>query len=429
MVESVNVGIIGFGIVGGGTYAALTSNAESIALRAGVPVRVTRIADLDWGREREVNAPEELRTTDALALINDPDIHIVAETIGGLNPALKFVLAAIEAGKSIVTSNKELIAKHGHEILAAAADKGVDVQFEGSVGGVIPVIRTLKESLEADRIYEVIGIVNGTTNYILTRMTQEGLDFAEALAAAQALGYAEADPTNDVEGIDAKYKIAILSASAFGLHVNLDEIHTEGITRITAADIANAARMGYVIKLLAIARRDADNRIEARVHPALLRKTHPLANVNGPFNAIFIRGEGCDEIMLYGRGAGAFPTGVAVAGDIVDCARNIRLGSSGRVLCTCAAQAEVQPMADVRTRRYIRMRVKDRPGVLGSIATIFGTEGVSLASVHQEQTDGELAEIVWVTHENEEKLLNSALGAIGSLAIVDEVASTIRVEG
>jgi homoserine dehydrogenase len=429
MSESVKVGIIGFGIVGCGTYRALTLNAQSIASRAGAPIEVTRIADVDWSRQRDMMPPEEIRTTDAMALVDDPNVDVVVETIGGINPALKFISAAIENGKSVVTSNKELIAKHGHELLAAAEAKGVDLQFEGSVGGVIPVIRTLKESLEADRIYEIIGIVNGTSNYILTRMTQEGMDFAEALSAAQALGYAEADPTNDVEGIDAKYKIAILSASGFGLHVNLDDIHTEGITKISAADIANAERMGYVIKLLAIARRDGDNRIEARVHPALLRKTHPLANVSGSFNAIFLRGEGCDEIMLYGRGAGANPTGVAVAGDVLDCARNKLRGASGRVLCTCEADAEVIPMAEVSTKRYIRMRVKDRPGVLGRVATIFGNEGVSLISVHQEGTDGEVAEISWVTHSNAEGLFNFAVEAIQRLDEVEEIASILRVEG
>jgi homoserine dehydrogenase len=428
MRDSVKVGIIGFGIVGGGTYRALTANADSIASRAGVPVVVTKVADIDWSRDRDMVVPEEVRTTDAMALCADPNVDIVVETIGGINPALKFVMAAIENGKSVVTSNKELIAKHGHEMLAAAQEKGVDVQFEGSVGGVIPVIRVLKESLEADRIYEIIGIVNGTTNYILTRMTQEGIGFAEALAAAQALGYAEADPTNDVEGIDAKYKIAILSASGFGLHVNLDDIHTEGITKITSADIANAERMGYVIKLLAIARRGEGNRIEARVHPALLRKTHPLANVNGSFNAIFVRGEGCDEIMLYGRGAGANPTGIAVAGDILDCARNIIRGASGRVLCTCEADAEVLPMAEIETKRYIRMRVQDRPGVLGRVATIFGNEGVSLTSVHQEGTDGDVAEIIWVTHGNQEKLFDYAVEAINRLDDIEEIASSLRVE-
>ncbi|MEI6502305.1 MAG: homoserine dehydrogenase [Armatimonadota bacterium] len=428
MPESVKVGIIGFGIVGGGTYRALTQNAESIAQRAGAPVVVTRVADIDWSRDRDFVVPEDVRTTDAMALVADPEVDIVVETIGGINPALKFVLAAIENGKSVVTSNKELIAKHGHEILTLAEEKGVDVQFEGAVGGVIPVIRTLKESLEADRLYEVVGIVNGTTNYILTRMTQEGLDFGEALAAAQALGYAEADPTNDVEGIDAKYKISILAAAAFGLNVSLDEIHTEGITKITAADIANAERMGYVIKLLAIARRGADNRIEARVHPALLAKSHPLANVNGSFNAIFVRGEGCDDIMLYGRGAGANPTGIAVAGDVLDCARNKLRGSSGRVLCTCVADADVLPMEEVETKRYLRMRVKDRPGVLGRVATVFGNEGVSLTSVHQEGTDGDVAEIIWVTHGNQEKLFNFAVTAISRLDDVEEIASNLRVE-
>jgi len=428
MPESIKVGIIGFGIVGAGTYRALTRNADSIARRAGAPVVVTKIADVDWTRERDIAVPEEIRTTDAMALVSDPNIDIVVETIGGVKPALDFVLAAIAHGKSVVTSNKELIARHGHEILARAEEQGVDVEFEGAVGGVIPIIRSLKESLEADRVVEIMGIVNGTTNYILTRMSQEGLDFATALAEAQALGYAEADPTNDVEGYDARYKIAILAASAFGLKVQLDDIYAEGITQVTPHDIAYAKTMGYVIKLLAIARRGDGDRIEARVHPVMLRDSHPLAAVNGVFNAIFVRGEGCDDVMLYGRGAGGHPTGVAVAGDVLDCARNRLHQASGRVLCTCEAPAQVMPMADVQTKSYLRMRVKDRPGVLGSIATIFGTEGVSIASVHQSATDGQVAEIVWVTHKNPESQLQSALGAISRLAIVEEIPATLRVE-
>lgn len=428
MADSVKVGIIGFGIVGAGTYRALTRNAASIASRAGAPVVVTRIADVDWTRERDVDAPEEIRTTDAMALVADPEVDIVVETIGGTKPALQFVRAALEHGKSVVTSNKELIARHGHELLQLAEEKGVDLQFEGAVGGVIPIIRALKESLEADRVVEVMGIVNGTTNYILTRMSHEGLDFDSALAAAQQLGYAEADPTNDVEGFDSRYKIAILAASAFGLNVNVDDIHAEGITKVTPEDIEYAATMGYVIKLLAIARRGEGDRIEARVHPVMLRNTHPLAAVNGVFNAIFVRGEGCDDVMLYGRGAGGHPTGVAVAGDVLDCARNRLRQASGRVLCTCTAPAAVMPLAEVETKSYLRMRVKDRPGVLGSIATIFGTEGVSIASVHQSATDGTTAEIVWVTHKNPESQLASALDAISRLAIVEEVAGRMRVE-
>lgn len=428
MPDRIKVGIIGFGIVGGGTYRTLTQNAETIARRAGAPVVVTRVADIDWSREREIDVPEEVRTSDAMGLVTADDVDIVVETIGGVKPALELVLTAIKHGKSVVTSNKELIARHGHEILKLAEEEQVDVQFEGAVGGVIPVIRSLKESLGADRIYEVMGIVNGTTNYILTRMSQEGLDFDAALAEAQQLGYAEADPTNDVEGYDARYKIAILSAIAFGMNVDLDDIYAEGITKITSQDIDYAEAMGYVIKLLAIARRGADDRIEARVHPVMLRDTHPLAVVNGSFNAIFVRGEGCDEVMLYGRGAGSWPTGAAVAGDVLDCARNRLRNASGRVLCTCDAPAQVLPMGEIETKSYLRMRVKDRPGVLGSIATIFGTEGVSLASVHQEGTDGDVAEIVWVTHKCRESLLQSALDAISRLAIVEEVASKLRVE-
>lgn len=425
--DEVRVGILGFGIVGGGTYEVLCRNAESITQRIGVPVRVVRIADIDWSRDRGIDVPEELQSTDAAEVYAADDIDIVVETIGGISPAADFVLAAIANGKSVVTSNKEMMAKRGAEILDAAAAAGVDVEFEGAVGGTIPIIRALKESLEANRIEEVTGILNGTTNYILTRMTEEGSDYAEVLADAQALGYAEADPTNDVEGIDAKYKIAILSAIAFGHRISYDEIHSEGITKISAADIDYATEMGYAIKLLATARRDTDQ-LDVRVHPALVPKSHPLAQVNGVFNAVWVVGDACDQVMLYGRGAGALPTGSAVAGDILDCARNILSGSRSRVPCTCQGEAHVMPMEDVRSRNYVRMRVKDRPGVLGSIATIFGQEGVSIESVVQRGgSKNGLSEIVWIMHEGPERELHSALGAIGQLGIVDEVCSVLRV--
>jgi len=424
--DEVRVGILGFGIVGGGVYEVLTRHADAITQRVGVPVRVARVADIDWAREREVQAPEELRTTDAAEVYAGGDIDIVVETIGGTQPALEFVLAAIEHGKSVVTSNKELMAKHGAEILDAAAAQGVDVEFEGAVGGTIPVIRALKESLEANEIQEVTGILNGTTNYILTRMTREGLPFDEVLADAQRLGYAEADPTNDVEGIDAKYKIAILAAIAFGGRVNVDDISSEGIRGIAPTDIDYATQMGYAIKLLATARRDGEA-LDIRVHPALVPMSHPLAQVNGVFNAIWVVGDACDQVMLYGRGAGALPTGSAVAGDVLDCARNLLAGTRSRVPCTCAGAATIMPIDEVRARTYVRMRVKDRPGVLGSIATIFGQEGVSIASVVQRDAMGELAEIVWIMHEGEQRNLRSALGAIGQLGIVDEICSVIRV--
>jgi len=424
--DEVRVGILGFGIVGGGVYEVLTRHTGAITQRVGVPVRVARVADIDWAREREVQAPEELRTTDAAQVYAADDIDIVVETIGGTQPALEFVLAAIEHGKSVVTSNKELMAKHGAEILDAAAAQGVDVEFEGAVAGTIPIIRALKESLEASEIQEVTGILNGTTNYILTRMTREGSSFDEVLADAQRLGYAEADPTNDVEGIDAKYKIAILAAIAFGGRVNVDEIHNEGISRIAPTDIDYATQMGYAIKLLATARRDGEA-LDIRVHPALVPMGHPLAQVNGVFNAIWVVGDACDQVMLYGRGAGALPTGSAVAGDVLDCARNIIAGTRSRVPCTCAGAATIMPIDEVAARTYVRMRVKDRPGVLGSIATIFGQEGVSIASVVQRDAMGELAEIVWIMHEGEQRNLRSALGAIGQLGIVDEICSVIRV--
>jgi homoserine dehydrogenase len=406
----------------------LRRNEESITQRVGTPVRVARVADVDWDRERDVAVPEELRTTDAAEVYAADDIDIVVETIGGIEPATDFVLAAIDNGKSVVTSNKEMMAKRGAGILDAADEAGVDVEFEGAVGGTIPIIRALKESLEANRIEEVTGILNGTTNYILTRMTDEGLDYEDVLADAQRLGYAEADPTNDVEGIDAKYKIAIMSAIAFGQRVNYDEIYSEGITNISPADIDYATEMGYAIKLLATARRAGDGRLAVCVYPALVPKQHPLAQVNGVFNAVWVVGDACDEVMLYGRGAGALPTGSAVAGDVLDCARNIISCTRSRVPCSCAGQADLVPIDDMETRNYVRMRVQDRPGVLGSIATIFGQEGVSIESVVQRGgTTNGLAEIVWIMHEGPERQLHSALGALSQLNIVDDVCSVLRV--
>jgi len=424
--DEVRVGIIGFGVVGCGVYRVLAGNGEAITQRVGMPVRVARVADIDWEREREVDVPAKLRTADAAEVYAAEDIDIVVETVGGIEPALGFVLGAIEHGKSVVTSNKELMAKRGAEILGAAAARGVDVEFEGAVGGTIPIIRALKESLEANEIQEVTGILNGTTNYILTRMAEEGSSFDQVLADAQRLGYAEADPTDDVEGIDAKYKIAILAAIAFGRRVNVDEIHNEGISRIAPTDIDYATEMGYAIKLLATARRDGDE-LDVRVHPALVPIDHPLAQVGGVFNAVWVVGDACDQVMLYGRGAGALPTGSAVAGDVLDCARNIIAGTRGRVPCTCEGAATIKPIDEVAARTYVRMRVKDRPGVLGSIATILGQEGVSIESVVQRGSMDELAEIVWIMHEGEERNLRSALGAIGQLGIVDEVCSVIRV--
>ncbi len=426
MAEEIRVGILGFGVVGCGTYQVLRDNAEQITRVVGAPVRVVRVADIDWTRERPVTLPEELRNTDGRAVATAPEVDVVVETIGGVHPARELVLAAIDAGKSVVTSNKELMAKHGTEILEAAARQGVDVQFEGAAGGVIPIVRSLKESLAACRLDEVLGIVNGTTNYILTRMSEEGLPFAEVLASAQALGYAEQDPTADVEGIDAANKLAILAAVAFGGRVPVEAISREGISAISPVDLAYARRVGKVVKLLAIGKR-AGERVQVRVHPAMLPKDHPLAAVNGVFNAIFVRGPECGDVMLYGRGAGSLPTGAAVAGDVADCARNILVGTRGRVLCRCEGPAEIVPLEEIESSLYVRTEVCDRPGVIGAMATEFGRHQVSIGSIIQEKTDGQVAEIVWILHTAPEGRLRQALAAIKALEVVVEVSSVIRV--
>ncbi len=426
-VGQVGVGIVGAGIVGCGAYRCLTANPHAIERRAGGPVRVVQVADIDWAREREVDIPAELRTEDAFALTRNPEVHVVIEAVGGTTVARDVIRSAIEHGKSVVTPNKELIARHGAELLDAAREAEVDLEFEGSVGGVIPIVRSLKESLVATQINALYGILNGTTNYILTRMSREEVPFEEALAEAQAKGYAEQDPSADIEGHDAANKIAILAAIAFGRRVTIDEAYREGISKIAPADIRYARDLGYVIKLLAIAKR-GDDQIELRVHPALIRLDHPLAAVNDVYNAVFVEGVESGNVMLYGRGAGSLPTGTAVAGDVVDCARNIFRGSPGRVPCTCEGEAVVRPIEEIEAPNYIRMRVKDRPGVMGAIATLFGAEQVSLESVVQEGSFGEEAEIVWVTHRVKESALRAALRRISELDVVVRVENCIRAE-
>lgn len=426
MNHEIRVGILGCGVVGCGTYQVLQDNAEQISRVTGARLQVVRVADLDWKRERPVEIPPELQTSESMALATAEDIDVLVETMGGIHPAKELVLAAIGAGKSVVTSNKELMARHGAEILEAAARQGVDVQFEGAAGGVIPIVRSLKESLAACRLEKVLGIVNGTTNYILTRMSEEGRPFKEVLAQAQALGYAEADPTADVEGLDAANKLAILAAVAFGGRIRVEEIFREGISSISPVDLDYARRVGKVVKLLAIGQR-AGERVEVRVHPAMLPRSHPLAAVNGVFNAIFVEGPECGEVMLFGRGAGSLPTGAAVAGDVVDCARNLLTGARGRVPCRCEGQAQVVPMAEIESSLYVRTQVLDRPGVLGAMAMEFGREQVSIGSVIQESTDGKVAEIVWILHSTPEGRLQKALDAIKALDVVVEISSVIRV--
>ena len=423
------IGIIGYGKIGAGTLKTLLDNQENIDRKVGRQVRVKRLVDVDWSSPRPfaIDFPHEMKTTAAADVLEDPDISIVVETIGGTKPAREFVLKALQSGKNVVTSNKELIARHGKELFEAAAKGNVDLMFEGSVGGGIPILRPLKQCLAANRISRIMGIVNGTTNFILTQMAEGGAEFEEALREAQRLGYAEPDPTNDVEGFDAAFKLAILGSIAFESRVDVEDIYREGIAKIGPRDMEYARQLGYTVKLLAIGA-EVDGGLEMRVHPTLLPTAHPLAAVGGPFNAIFVRGSSVGEVMFYGQGAGTMPTGSAVVGDIIDVARNIRSGATGRVACTCFEGRQVKPMEEVTTRHYLRLQVADRPGVLAAIAKVFGEEGVSLSSVLQMDASGESAEIVWLTHPAQEGRMRRSLVRLEKLDEVDEISSWIRAE-
>ena len=339
-------------------------------------------------------------------------------------------MRALKNGKQVVTANKEMIAKEGHDLMELASAKSLDFQFEGSVAGGIPIIQPMKNGLSGNRISEVMGIINGTTNYILTKMTQEHADFATVLAEAQQHGYAEIDPTNDIEGYDAQYKIAILSSIAFTSRVNVNEVHVEGISRAAKEDFLWAEELGYVIKLVGIARREGDNGMQVRVHPTLLPKNHPLASTNDVYNAILVRGDSVGDVMFYGRGAGSGPTGSAVVGDIMDVCRNLKTGSTGRIACTCFDNKTMLPFEEVNTRHYLRMRVQDKPKVLASIATVLGNNDISIETVVQKATTDIIdeAEIVWVTHKSLCKNVTKALKQIKELSVVLEVCNWLIVE-
>jgi len=425
--RTVNVGLIGLGTVGSGVAEIFGRHAEDFRRRAGVDIRLVRFADRDAGRAAALGLPEGSFTTDAFELIGDPELDIVIELIGGTGVARDVVLTALNSGKSVVTANKALIATHGQEVMDAAAAKGVDIAFEASVGGGIPIISPLKHCLVSNEITSVMGIVNGTTNYMLTRMAEDGLDYDSALAEAQAKGFAEADPTADVDGLDAAAKIAILASIAFNSRVVMDEVPAEGIRSVSAADVAYAAEMGYAIKLLAIARRTPGG-IDIRVHPTMIRMSHPMASVNGVYNAIYVVGDAVGETMFFGEGAGSLPAASAVVGDVIEVARHISRGCLGLVGCTCNEELPVRDMGELETAYYLRLRVADQPGVFGQVATAFGNHGVSLASVIQKGADEPTAEIVYVTHRANERAVRQALAVIEALEIVESVDTVLRVE-
>ena len=429
--KTINVGLIGFGTVGSGLAEVLLSQQERLVQRSGLTVRLAKVADIMISELPPQFAGTEL-TNDAAELINDPDIDIVVELIGGIQPAKTFVMDAIAAGKHVVTANKALLSQEGKDIFAAAAAKGVEVGFEASVGGGIPVIKALKEGLVANNILAIMGIMNGTANYILTRMTDEGIGFADVLKDAQELGFAEADPTYDVEGIDTAHKLAILMTMAYGMNITHNEIVTEGISQVEPVDIEFAREFGCRIKLLAISRNHGDH-VEARVHPTMVPESHLLASINGAYNAIHFTGDTVGNVLLYGPGAGKLPTGSAVAADVVDIARDIAAGSVGRVPSLSYLPGEIKdiritPMEELFCPWYFRMSARDEPGVLAAIAGILSTYGISIESVIQKgrQQSGPVS-IVITTHTAQESSVRDALAEIDLLDVVSAPTVKIRM--
>ncbi len=431
--DRVYIGLIGFGTVGTGLVKILQENAGLLEKRLGLSIMLKRIADVDISSDRGVQVNPAQLTQRVEEVIEDPEISIVVELIGGLEPARTLILRCIEKGKHVVTANKALLAVHGAEIFEAAEKRGVDIGFEGSVAGGIPIIRSLKEGLVANTVQVVFGILNGTSNYILSEMTNQGLKFQEVLKKAQELGYAEADPTLDVEGMDTAHKLSILLSLAYGVRVRLEDIYTEGITNITPLDIEHAKELGYHIKLLAIAKSDGEA-IEARVHPTLLPANHLLSTVQGPFNAIFIKGDAVGSTLFYGAGAGMMPTGSAVVSDLVDLCRNIRLGVSRRVPLLSYQReylrdANIKNIQDLTATYYVRFSVVDRPGVLSRISGILGDLGISIASVIQKGRRAEEAVLIYMlTHEAREKNMQIALQVIDRLPFIVDKTMLIRIE-
>ncbi|HEY7400509.1 MAG TPA: homoserine dehydrogenase [Actinomycetota bacterium] len=424
--RTVRVGLLGCGNVGAALVRLLAEHGDDIARRADCRLEATRVAVLDVNRDRGLPLDPSVFTTDGVAIVDDPAVDVVVELLGGVEPARSLVLRAFANRKPVVTANKELLASHGRELFDAQEAANVDLYFEASVGGGIPLIRPLKESLAGERVARILGIVNGTTNFILTQMSEHGSSFEDALAEAQRLGYAEADPTADVGGYDAAAKIAILASIAFNARVVASDVYREGIDAVTAQDIADARQMGYVVKLLAIAELE-DDAITARVHPAMVPAAHPLAAVRDAFNAVFVEGEKVGQLMFYGRGAGGDATATAVAGDLVSVARNLASGGRG-VGCTCRLERRIRPMDDTRDQYYLNLHVEDRPGVLADIADRFGRNAVSIERVWQEGF-GDEATLAFITHRTLEGAFQKTVLELRELEFVRSVQSLLRVEG
>ena len=424
--KTLKVGMLGCGVVGSQIARLLVESKSDLTSRAGANLELVKVAVKDIKTKRE-GIPSNLLTDDAKSIVNDPEIDLIIEVIGGINPAKELILTAIKNGKSVVTANKALLAQSGAELYAAADNANVDLYYEAAVAGAIPILRPLRESLVGDQVLRIMGIVNGTTNYILTKMDESGTAFEDALKQAQALGFAEADPTADVEAIDAASKAAILAGLAFHSRVSDSDVYREGITKITATDVKVAKAMDMVIKLLAIAELTPGGEISVRVHPALISRTHPLASVRESFNAVFVEAKSAGQLMFYGKGAGGEPTASAILGDLVAVARHKVSGGIGPKESDYA-DLKIAKIGQTKTRYLIRLNVADKPGVLESVAHVFASRGVSIQTVRQTGA-GDKAELIVMTHSSTESALSETVKDLSKLAAVTDVASVLRVEG
>lgn len=423
--KKINIAIMGLGTVGGGTYDILTGNRGMILKTQGLDIVVSKILDKDIERVTSRGIDRSIATTDLNDILSDPSISIVVEVMGGVEPAKTFITKVLLSGKSVVTANKELISKHWFELEAAAKKGGVGLYFEASCVGGVPIIRTLTDSMQANNIQNLFGIINGTTNYILTKMTQEGVSYDSALKEAKLLGYAEANPSADVDGYDAMYKLSILTSLAFHASIPYTCIYREGITKISASDIHSAKELGYIIKLLAIGRKNG-NDVEVRVHPTFVPDNHPLASVSGAFNAVFLKGDYVDDIMLYGRGAGSHPTGSAIVSDIICCAAKTQhsyadFENNGKL------SAEINIVSDFTSKYYMALKVQDKAGVLAKITAVLGKLGVSIGTIVQRGVKDGLASVIILTHETGENSIQEAINQLKSIDDIQSIDSLIRV--
>lgn len=422
--QTIKIGLLGLGTVGSGVYKIIERQKEEMVKKTGARLEIAGILVHNLNKVRD-GVDTSLLTDRWEDIINNDEISIVIEVMGGIEPAKTMILEALNSGKNVVTANKDLVAEYGRELLDAAENNGVDFLFEAAVAGGIPIIRPLKQCLAANEMDEVIGIVNGTTNYILTKMFEEGMDFDEALEKATELGYAEADPTADIEGLDAGRKVAIMASIAFHSRVTFSDVYTEGITKISARDINYAKEFGNVIKLLGVEHNTEDG-IEVSVHPMMIPQEHPLASVRDSFNAVFVHGDAVDDVMFYGRGAGEFPTASAIMGDVIDVVRDIQYHCTGRISCTCYRETKVKEFREVKNKFFLRMQVDNKPGVLAAIASVFGVHQVSISKVIQKIITDGVAELVIVTEAVKEYHMEDALEHLKDMETTREISSVIR---